>query len=100
MATEIARIDVVPGSESAFEAAAARAVPLFRNAAGCRAMHIQRSHEQAGRYWLFVAWDDVAAHEAFRATTAFGEWRALVGGYFATPPLVEHGLDIGISTGG
>jgi len=94
---EIARIDIVEADRTAFEAAAAKAVPLFAAAEGCREMKLLRSHEVGGRYWLLVEWRDVAAHEAFRQTPAFAEWRALVGGYFASAPLVEHGAPTGIA---
>lgn len=98
MATEIARIDVQPDRIEAFETGATEAVPLFAAAQGCTGMRLTRSHEVAGRYWLIVEWTDVAAHEAFRTTPAFARWRELVGGCFAAPPMVEHGLDIGIGT--
>ena len=96
MATEIGRIDVTPGREAAFAAAATQAVPLFAAAEGCASMRLLRSHECAGRYWLIVEWRDVAAHEAFRLTPAFARWRDLVGGYFVASPSVEHGLTIGV----
>jgi quinol monooxygenase YgiN len=96
MAIEVARIDITPGSGAAFEAALEHAPDLFRRAAGCRKMRLLRSHETADRYWLIVEWTDVAAHEAFRETPAFAEWRALAGPFFVTRPEVEHGLDTGI----
>ena len=96
MATEIARIDILPGHADAFLAAAGEAVALFRGAAGCAAMRIARSHEVAERFWLIVEWADVAAHETFRASAAFAQWRALVGPHFACPPEVEHGLATGV----
>lgn len=96
MATEIARIDVAPGDAEAFVAAAGQAVALFQGAPGCSAMRLQRSHEVEGRFWLTVEWQDVAAHEAFRASSAFAQWRGLVGLYFAAPPAVEHGLPTGV----
>lgn len=92
MATEIARIDILPGHVDALLVAAGEAVALFRAAAGCSAMRVARSHEVPDRFWLIVEWADVAAHEAFRASAAFAEWRALVGPHFACPPEVEHGL--------
>jgi quinol monooxygenase YgiN len=96
MATEIACIDVLPGSAAEFEAGARAAVPEFKAAAGCSAMRLLRSHEVAGRYWLIVEWTDVAAHEAFRTTAGFACWRELVGEFFAAKPAVEHGLAIDI----
>lgn len=100
MVTEIARIDVKPGSADAFLTAAEQAVTLFRAAEGCSAIRIDRSYEQPDRFWLFVEWTDVAAHEAFRRTELFARWRALVGGHFASPPAVEHGLPAVAGFGG
>ena len=52
--------------------------------------------ESPSRFVLLVEWDDVEAHnENFRATDRFAQWRALIGPYFANPPLVEHFGDIG-----
>jgi quinol monooxygenase YgiN len=92
MATEIARIDISSDEAEAFLAAAAQAVSLFQGAHGCSGMRVLRSAEEAGRFWLIVEWRDIAAHEAFRQSAGFAEWRALVGGYFSAPPIVEHGL--------
>lgn len=92
MIQEIARIEVKPGEEAALEAGAAAALPLFRRAAGCHAMRLNRSYESPGRYWLIIAWESVEAHLAFRETEDFLEWRRLVGSSFAEPPLVEHGI--------
>src|SRR3546814_11737627 len=86
MATEIARIDVAPGDAAAFVAAAGQAVALFRDAPGCSAMRLQRSHAAAGRFWLIVEWPDFAAREAFRAWPAFAQWSCLAGRYFSPPP--------------
>jgi heme-degrading monooxygenase HmoA len=98
MVSEIARLDILAGSQAEFEAAAVRAVPLFTRAAGCRSMRLLHSHEHQDRYWLLVEWDSVAAHEAFRSTPDFAAWRALVGHFFAAAPKVEHGVDIGIGS--
>jgi len=49
MATGIACIDVVPAGIDAFVAKARQAVNLFREAPGCSAMRLVRSHEDEGR---------------------------------------------------
>ena len=47
--------------------------------------------EIADRYILQIFWDALEDHTlAFRQGPLFAEWRALVGGYFAAPPVVEH----------
>ena len=91
MILEIAQIDVKPGMEAAFEAGVAEAAPLFRRAAGCLGMELQRSIERPNRYRLFVRWETLENHTVdFRGSPDFQEWRRLVGSTFAGPPTVEH----------
>ena len=86
---EIAQIDVKPGEEAAFEAAVAKAVPLFKNSRGCKGMRLHRSVEHPGRYRLVVDWETVEDHTVhFRGSENFQEWRRLVGAHFAGPPAV------------
>ncbi len=88
---EIAQIEVKPGDESAFEAAVGKAVPLFKSARGCKGMRLHRSVEHPSRYRLVVDWDTVEDHTVhFRGSENFQEWRRLVGGFFASTPVVEH----------
>jgi heme-degrading monooxygenase HmoA len=91
MVWEIAQLDVKPGEESAFEAAVAKAVPLFKSARGCKGMQLHRCVEQPSRYRLVVDWETVEDHTVhFRGSENFQEWRRLVGGFFAAPPAVDH----------
>ena len=47
--------------------------------------------ENPDRYILQIFWDALEDHTlAFRQGPLFAEWRALVGGYSAAPPVVEH----------
>jgi quinol monooxygenase YgiN len=91
MITEIAQIDVKPGTEAEFEKGVKQAVPLFRRAKGCRSMELRRSIEKPTRYRLFIGWDTVENHtNDFRGSADFQEWRKLVAHCFASPPDVEH----------
>ncbi len=91
MILEIAQIDVKPGMEAEFEAAVAKAAPLFKRAKGCSGMALERSHEKPQRYRLFVQWGTLENHtKDFRESADFQEWRKLVGHCFAAPPDVEH----------
>ena len=91
MITEIAQIDVKPGTEKEFEQGVQQAVPIFRRAKGCRNMALRRSIEKPTRYRLFVGWDTVENHTVdFRGSADFQEWRKLVAHCFASPPDVEH----------
>jgi heme-degrading monooxygenase HmoA len=91
MVTEIAQIEVKAGTEKDFEAAVAKAKPLFLRAKGGRGMELHKSVEKPTRYRLFVKWDTLENHTVdFRGSEDFQAWRGLVGQYFAAPPEVEH----------
>ena len=91
MILEIAQIDVKPGMEAEFEAGVKKAGAIFQRAKGCKFMTLQRSHEMPQRYRLFVQWETVENHTVdFRGSADFQEWRACVGQFFESPPVVEH----------
>jgi heme-degrading monooxygenase HmoA len=91
MITEIAQIDVKPGTEKDFEAAVAKARPLFLRAKGGRGIELHKSIEKPSRYRLMAKWDTLENHTVdFRGSEDFTAWRGLVGQYFAAPPEVEH----------
>lgn len=91
MIYEIAELYIQPENSAAFEAAVTQAVPLFQRAAGCVSMRLEHSIETPGTYHLVVGWQTLENHTVdFRGSADFQAWRALVGGYFAQPPKVEH----------
>jgi heme-degrading monooxygenase HmoA len=91
MVWEIAQIEVNPGDEAAFEAAIEKAVPLFKSSRGCKSMQLQRGVEQPSHYHLVVHWETLENHTVdFRGSENFQQWRRLVGGFFASPPVVGH----------
>jgi heme-degrading monooxygenase HmoA len=91
MVTEIAQIDVKPGTEKDFEAAVAKARAAFGRANGFHEFELHRSIEKPQRYRLMVKWETLENHTVdFRGSENFAEWRGLVGQYFASPPEVEH----------
>ena len=91
MICEIALLTIDPADAQAFEAAVAAAAPLFRAAAGCHAMGLERSIDIPGRYRLVVRWESVEHHMVgFRQSEGFVSWRTLTSPYFTTPPEVEH----------
>jgi heme-degrading monooxygenase HmoA len=95
MITEIAQIDVKPGSEKDFEVAVQMAQPIFQRSKGWKSLGIQRSIEKPSRYRLFITWETLENHTVdFREGPNFAEWRALVGPHFASPPEVEHVTEI------
>jgi heme-degrading monooxygenase HmoA len=95
MITEIAQIDVKPGMEAEFEAACAKARPLFMRAKGAKGIELHKSIEKPQRYRLFAKWETLENHTVdFRGSEDFTAWRALVGPYFAAPPEVEHTVTV------
>ena len=93
MLLEIALIDVRPGTEDDFTAAYRQARRLLEEASA-RSVRMTRGIETPTRFVLLVEWDSVAAHEQFRASERFGQWRGLIGPHFAGPPAVEHFVDV------
>jgi heme-degrading monooxygenase HmoA len=95
MVLEVALIDVRSGAEEDFQTAYGRARHLVATTPGCRSVRMTRGVESPSRFVLLVEWDSVEAHlENFRASERFGQWRSIIGEYFATPPLVEHFTDV------
>ncbi len=94
MVLEVALIDVTPGAEEAFRAAYAQARAVISAAEGIGAVRMTQGVETPTRFVLLVEWESIDAHEAFRASHAFGEWRELIGPHFQGPPHVEHFTDV------
>lgn len=87
---ENVEINVTPGSETAFVEAAAEAAQYFQKSPGCRSFEVFTSHEEPSKLRVLIGWDSIEAHEQFRTTPEFTQWRELVGPHFAKPPHVEH----------
>src|SRR5260221_4908740 len=91
MITEIAQIDVKPGTEKDFEAAVAKARPLFLRAKGGKGFELHKSIEKPSRYRLMATWETLENHTVdFRGSKTFAPCRPLVGQYFAAPLQVSH----------
>jgi heme-degrading monooxygenase HmoA len=95
MVLEVTLIDVLPGRENDFVDAYKLARPLVAGSPGCRSVRLQRGLDSATRFVLLTEWDSPEAHEHnFRRTDRFAQWRALIGGSLAQPPLAEYFIDI------
>lgn len=92
MILEIADIRIQPGQEAAFEAAIQRGIATVASKAkGMRGYKVNRCIESPQRYVLQIFWDTLEDHTVgFRQGPLFAQWRAIVGPFFAAPPLVEH----------
>lgn len=92
MFLEIATINIKAGQEQAFEAAAEKAVAVFRGSKGCDGMELRRCVETPTRYFLFVNWQTLEDHlEHFRnSETGLPAWRKLVSQFYDGTPSLEH----------
>ena len=92
MILEIADIRIKPGQQAAFDEAIIRGLEsVLKQAKGFRGYKVNRGIESPERYLLQVFWDTLDDHMVgFRQSDLFGQWRAIVGPFFAQPPVVEH----------
>ena len=92
MILEIADIRIPPGQQAAFDEAIQRGLAtVISQAKGMQGYKVNKCIESPERYILQIFWDTLEAHTvAFRQGPLFPEWRAIVGPFFAKPPVVEH----------
>jgi heme-degrading monooxygenase HmoA len=89
---EIADIRIPPGQNAAFEEAIQRGLStVIQQAQGFKGAKVNRGIENKERYVLQIFWETLEDHTvAFRQGPLFPQWRAIVGPFFAAPPVVEH----------
>ncbi len=92
MILEHVDIRIHSGQQAAFDEAILRGVnTVIAQAKGFRGFKINKCIESPERYILMLFWDSVDDHMVgFRQSPAFAEWRAIVGPFFASPPVMEH----------
>ena len=92
MILEVADIRIPAGRQAEFGAAIKRGVEtVISQAQGFRGYKVNRGVESPERYLLFIYWATLEDHTvAFRQGPLFPQWRAIVGPFFAQPPVVEH----------
>lgn len=92
MILELADIRIAPGRQADFDEAIQRGLTtVIARARGMRGWKVNRGIESPERYVLQIFWDTLEDHTVhFRGGPLFAEWRAIVGPFFAAPPVVEH----------
>jgi heme-degrading monooxygenase HmoA len=92
MILELADIRITPGQQAAFDAAIVRGVEtVISRSPGYRGYKVNKSIESPERYLLQIFWETLENHTVdFRGGPLFTQWRAIVGPFFAVPPVVEH----------
>jgi heme-degrading monooxygenase HmoA len=92
MILEIADIRIAHGKQAEFEEAIQRGLKtVIGGAKGFRGYKVNRGMESPERFILMIYWETLENHTVdFRGGPLFAQWRAIVGPYFASPPVVEH----------
>lgn len=92
MILELADIRIHPGQNADFDEAIARGLrEVISQAKGFSGYKVNKGMENPQRYVLQIFWQTLENHTVdFRQSEAFGQWRAIVGPFFAEPPVVEH----------
>ena len=92
MVLEIAFIEVNPALHSEFELAVMRAVAeVLSKAVGFKDFQFHKGIEQSNTYTFHIQWETLEDHTVgFREGPLFPQWRAIIGEFFAKPPVVEH----------
>ncbi len=92
MILELADIRIHAGQQTAFDEAIQRGLQtVISQAKGFQGFKVNKGIEHPERYVLMIFWDTLEDHTVhFRQSPAFAEWRAIVGPFFAAPPVVEH----------
>ncbi len=92
MILEIADIRIHPGQNAAFEQAIEQGIAqVITQAKGFEGFKVNKGIENPDRYVLQIFWTTLENHTIdFRQSAAFPAWRAIVGPFFASPPVVEH----------
>lgn len=92
MILEVADIRIAPGQQAAFDEAIQRGLEtVLSRSPGFRGFKVNKGVESPERYLLMVYWETLENHTVdFRQGPLFPAWRAIVGPFFAVPPVVEH----------
>lgn len=92
MVLELADIRIHPGQQAAFDEAIQRGLrTVISQAQGFQGFKVNKGIESPERYVLQIFWATLENHTVdFRQSPLFAEWRAIVGPFFASPPVVEH----------
>ena len=91
MVLEHAVLDVISGTENAFEEAFRQAMRIISASPGFVSLRLERCVERPSRYLLLVEWNTLSDHtEGFRGSPAYDEWKRRLHHFYEPFPLVEH----------
>ncbi len=87
---EIAELQIKPGARERFAEDVQAALDILAAAPGCQSAQVLFGIEQPDEPRFAIRWDSVEAHESFRETPKFGEYRATISDHFEAPPSYRH----------
>lgn len=92
MILELVDFRIKPGQQDAFDEAIQRGInTVIAKAKGFKDFSLHKCVETPERYVLQIHWETLENHMLdFRESPAFADWRAIVGPFFASPPVMEH----------
>ncbi len=91
MITEHALITIQAGRQAEFEQEFPKAKAVISQASGFVDLTLHRGIETPDTYLLLIRWQTLEDHTVgFRQSALFQEWRAIIGPFFASPPVVDH----------
>jgi heme-degrading monooxygenase HmoA len=91
MVLELATIDIKQGTNSDFEKSLEIAQHVINQSKGYIGHQFHKCMEQDNRYVLLIRWQTLEDHtKGFRESELFTQWRALIGPFFETAPMVQH----------
>jgi quinol monooxygenase YgiN len=93
----MAQLHIRPECREDFAAAVGRALDILAAAPGCQQARVLLGIEEPDEPRFLIRWDSVEAHESFRDTPAFADYRATIAEFFSAPPSYRH-FEVG-STG-
>jgi heme-degrading monooxygenase HmoA len=88
---ENAVMSVHSGREEEFLDALVQARAVLEQSHGFRELVVHRGIERPSSFLLLISWETLEDHTVgFRGGELFTQWRAILGPFFAEPPVVEH----------
>ena len=91
MVLELATVDIKPGTNAGFEIALNKAQHVINQSNGYIQHEFHKCIEQENRYIFLIRWQTLEDHtKGFREAALFKEWRALIGPFFESAPVVQH----------
>jgi heme-degrading monooxygenase HmoA len=94
MILETAVFSIRPEEADQFRAAFAKGRRFIETSKGFHRLELRQGIEKPDTFILVVWWETLEDHiVAFKQSANFTDWRAVVGHFFAAPPVVHHYSD-------